>query len=244
MTWVVAPVLARRLLEPLYSRSNCLVESEHMALNPIDWGVVTVGRWNRAILTPAGIAQRIFERQEPATMEVLVPIDLLAPPQVKLDNMTVVADWNRLNVLPDQGHCSFLNLDRARQLSVAALTSLPETPLGAVGCNVIYRSDKPVEELRSALDSQADERLFDLGYGFGGRTVARVIPWNDGAINFSIEEDAEQQVYTVRFNFERKSVERNHHLDWLQVPIEQLRGQVHRILTEGLNINEEELNDI
>jgi len=81
-----------------------------MALNPEDWSVVTVARWNRAILTPAGIRQRLFKREEAGPVEVLVPIDLLAPPQVKLDNMTVVANWDRLTVLPEDGCCTFEQL--------------------------------------------------------------------------------------------------------------------------------------
>jgi len=174
-------------------------------------------------------------------VEVLVPIDLLAPPRVKLDNITVIANWDRLTVLPDDAHCTFEQLDRARELSVNALEELPETPLGAVGYNVVYRSDQPVDELRSTLDSQADVSFFDLGYGFDGRTLARVIPWNDGMINFSVEENADQDVYTIRFNFERKSVELSHHLAWLRVPIGQVEEQVRRILTEALKIAAEEI---
>ena len=69
-------------------------------------------------------------------MEVLVPIDLLAPPQVKLDNMSVIANWDRLTVMPDDAYCSFEQLDRARELSVNALESLPES---AAWCGWIQR---------------------------------------------------------------------------------------------------------
>lgn len=210
-----------------------------MALNPTDWSVVTVARWNRAILTPAGICKRLFQREGEVPVEVLVPIDLLAPPQVKLDNITVTANWDRLFVAPDEGYCTFEHLDRARALSVNALESLPETPLGAVGYNVVYRSDQPVDQLRAALDSQADDSFFDLDYGFDGRTFARVIPWKEGKINLSVEENGEQDVYTIRFNFERKSVERSHHVAWLRVPINQVEDQVNRILTAGLKIPKE-----
>ena len=71
-----------------------------------------------------------------------------------------------------------------------------------------------------------------------------MIPWNDGTINFSVEENADQDVYTIRFNFERKSVERNHHLAWLRVPIGDAKKQVQKILTKALKIAAEEINDI
>ena len=215
-----------------------------MALKPIEWSVVTAGRWNRAILTPAGIQQRIFKHLEGGAIEVHVPIDLLAPPQVKIENMTVVANWDRLIVQPNHGHCSFEQLDYARRLCVNALNSLPETPLAAVGCNVVYQSDEPVQELRHVLGSESDDSFYDADYSFDGRTVARVIPWEKGAINLSIEENADKSKYTVRFNFERKSAERSHHLAWLQIPIEDVRQQVHKILTKCLRIAEGDINDI
>ena len=213
-----------------------------MALKPREWSVVTAGRWNRAILTPAGIQQRIFKREDGGAIEVLVPIDLLAPPRVKLENMTVEANWNRLIVQPDL--CSFEQLNHARQLCVNALDSLPVTPLGAVGYNIVYRSDEPVQVLRNVLGSELDGAFIDAGYSFDGRTVVRVIPWKEGANNFSIEDNAEESEYTVRLNFERKSVERDHHLDWLRISITDVKEQVHKILTECLHIAKGEINDI
>lgn len=214
-----------------------------MSLAPTDWSVVTLGRWNRAILTPAGIRQRVFRLPPDGPVEVLVPIDLLAPPQVNLEDMTVVANWDRLFVRPKEV-CSFDLLDRARQLTVNTMESLPETPLTAVGYNVVYRSHEPVEELRNVLHSDVDESFLDHDYTFGGRTLARVIPWREGAINLSIEEDSQQEIYTVSFNFERKSVDRNHQIAWLQVPIEEARQQVHRVLTVVLGIAEESIHDV
>ena len=214
-----------------------------MTLKPTDWSVVTAARWNRAILTPAGIRERVFGLGD-GTVEVLVPIDLLAPPQVRLEGITVVANWDRLIVQPNPGHCSFSELDRARRLSTNALESLPETPLNAVGVNVVYSSDGPVEQLREALRSDLDERFFDSNYSFNGRTISRIVPWKDGAINLSIEENADQDIYTVKFNFERKSVERAHHLEWLEIPILEVQDQVTQILVTCLQIPEETIDDI
>jgi hypothetical protein len=54
-----------------------------MELEPFDWNVVIAAYWNRAILTPNGIAKRLFKIPEGTAMEVEVPVDLLEPPQVK-----------------------------------------------------------------------------------------------------------------------------------------------------------------
>jgi hypothetical protein len=50
---------------------------------PFNWDVVIVGFWNRAILTPNGIAKRLFKLPEGSGIEVLVPVNSLEPSQVK-----------------------------------------------------------------------------------------------------------------------------------------------------------------
>jgi hypothetical protein len=54
-----------------------------MALSPERWSVVIIGRWNRAILTPAGIAKRVFGEPETKLMDVEVPLDGLSPYRVR-----------------------------------------------------------------------------------------------------------------------------------------------------------------
>ena len=71
-------------------------------LNPVDWSVVVAGRWNRAILTPAGIVQRVFKESPDIPMVIEVPIDMLAPPKIGLNDVSVVADWSRLVISADK----------------------------------------------------------------------------------------------------------------------------------------------
>jgi len=46
-----------------------------MKLEPIDWNVIIVGRWNTAILTPGRIAEKIFQQQPGTGLHVDVPLD-------------------------------------------------------------------------------------------------------------------------------------------------------------------------
>ena len=51
-----------------------------MNVQPSEWSVIILGAWNPAILTPGGIAQRIFKGacgEHP--VDVQVPLDGLAP---------------------------------------------------------------------------------------------------------------------------------------------------------------------
>jgi len=131
-------------------------------LIPADWSVVVVGRWNRAILTPAGIGKRVLGVDAGTPLEVMVAIDAIAPPLVKHDKMTVVADSDRLTI--QLAVCAFDELVRACSLARNALKQLPETPLAAVGFNVRYIASDFCEALDAVLKSDLDDRASDAGY--------------------------------------------------------------------------------
>ena len=71
-----------------------------MGLQPADWSVVILGRWNRAILTPNGIAKRLFKLAEAKQVLVAVPLDGVSPYMVRHPTQQIVAmtDEGRLLV--------------------------------------------------------------------------------------------------------------------------------------------------
>ena len=117
-----------------------------MPLTPSEWNVVVLGRWNRAILTPSGIAKRLFCLDEETPVEVFVAVDALVPPQVKYGGTVVVAGEDRLIAQPETP--DFSALAGAMTIARRAMEELPETPVIAAGVNVKYTSKEPIEALQ------------------------------------------------------------------------------------------------
>lgn len=103
---------------------------------PFDWNVVVVGAWNPAILTPLGIAKRLFGRDD-APIQVMVSVDGLAPIQVRYEGLVVVPSNSKLVVSPVEPSPSALV--EAAQVACKAINSLPDTPFLAAGVNLRYR---------------------------------------------------------------------------------------------------------
>src|SRR6516165_8300462 len=61
-----------------------------MPLVPCEWNVVVMGRWNRAILTPQGIATRLFQLPLNTSIGVEVPMDGIGPYRVSHDRLVVM----------------------------------------------------------------------------------------------------------------------------------------------------------
>jgi len=202
-------------------------------LIPNDWSVVVVGRWNRAILTPAGIGRRVFRVPPDTPLGVLIALDVIAPPLVKHDNMTVVADNDRLTI--QTSVCAFEDLARACSLAANALRELPETPLTAVGFNVKYMASDYVEAIDAVLASDLDDRASDAGYRIRERQIHRSLEHNAGRINIlaAVSDDG---VRSVMLNFDLQSDSREQHLDWLSQNAVSISTEVHKVLEKLFQI--------
>ena len=209
-----------------------------MALSPIDWNVVVIGRWNRAILTPAGIGKRLFGVAEGTPLEVMLAIDAIAPPRVAHEGIVVTAGSDRLIIQPSK--CTFAELGRARELARKALRDLPETPVSAVGLNVKYKLEEPLDEIVHVVESSWDNLLSDKDYRIRERSVSRSLAWDDASINIgvSMKDNSEQ---FVQFNFDFRSDDVELHAGWLETPIETVEAKVKSLLNETMEISLEEL---
>lgn len=209
-----------------------------MSLAPSDWSVVVVGRWNRAILTPAGIGKRIFKLPEGTPLEVMIAIDAIAPPLVKHDKMVVVTASDRLTVQPEIHR--FDEMIRACDLASNAVKSLPETPLIAVGFNVKYTTQGYVEAIDRALASEIDDRASDAQYKIIERQVHRAYEWKTGKLNVVVTL-ADNETRSIALNFELQSDSREKHLDWLASTSPPLLVEVQKVIGSILQITPEEI---
>ena len=198
-----------------------------MILEPFGWGVVVVGRWNPGILTPKGIGTLVFGLEEPMKLEVMVPLDGLAPYQVKSSEQPIVAwaDTEKLKIIPLSMEPGLL--EEAMKYGINALKNLPRTPVAAAGFNVKFRTDTPPQNLVEMLPAQIDTTLIGLGHEISARSLQRSLLFEGGILNFNITGG--DLGYEVTFNFHRDATEQQDLMHWLQTPIEKIFNTVDSI---------------
>lgn len=202
-----------------------------MSVEALNWNVVVAGHWNPAILTPAGIARRLFGLPEGTPILVEVPMDGLAPYRVRHDSLTVTAEMGRLVVNADAARYELL--DRARDAAARAIDGLPETPLTAAGYNVRVRIADPPNDLLAAMTCSIDGLLSDAAFAIDSRGLRRSLSMGDGILNLGIRHDND---VTVEFNFHRQSPRRDELTAWLRKPINEVKETVSLVLEKVVRI--------
>jgi hypothetical protein len=210
-----------------------------MPLDPYDWNVVILGRWNRAILTPSGIATRLFHLPPNSEIAIEVPMDAIGPFRVSHRGLTVMVTNAQLVV--EARDNSFQSLGLAMEVANRAMEDLPHTPVGAAGLNIRTQgtgTDQHLRTLIAATQLVWDQQFEKLGYPIVRRDVTWVAEWNAGKISVNLTREDHDQILRVNLNFERVGTHEEL-MGWLTQPIEEIRGQVRRILTDVLQIPSE-----
>ncbi|KAF0118186.1 MAG: hypothetical protein FD151_2223 [bacterium] len=207
-----------------------------MTLEAYDWNVTIVGYWNRAILTPAGIAQRLLGLEKGTPLLVEVAIDGIGPIRVKHDNLTIVPEAGRLVIMSDVA--TLANFDRAKNVGVKAIESLPETPFSAAGFNIRVKIDEIPDQILSALQAKIDDRLSDANLTIEKRSLTRTVKWREGVLNLTIHLEKELR---VELNFHRQSTVKEELIAWLMSPICDVRKTVTTIFDNVIQISLGEL---
>lgn len=171
------------------------------------------GAWNLAILTPEGIVRRMFDT-EPGeiTVQVDVPMNVLAPMRVTHKGVVIIPSTNRIVV--GSAEPTLDGLRRSAAAAARAIQSLPETPVTGAGLNVRYRFDSIPEEFLRALESGLDDQLSEQGHQITSKTVRRAIAWHGGSLNLEIAEQKDSSA-SVLFNFDRRARQGSELIQWL-----------------------------
>ena len=129
-----------------------------MELIPYNWNVVLLGFWNKAILTPNFISNKIFRNEIGTPINVEVPIDLMGPIRTKYDKFIVFVDSTQ--VIVEITDCLPATLIKAFEYSKNVLDELPVTPLIAAGFNLRYKiTNFDPHELNSLIGTNIDNKI-------------------------------------------------------------------------------------
>lgn len=211
-----------------------------MNIEPLNWSVVIAGYWNQAILTPAGIAYRLFKKPEGTPIQVEIPLDGIAPYRVRDGSIVVMGQQKKLLISTEPP--SYENLQRALEIADIALKELPETPVYAAGVNILYKIEDISEIILKYMTSEIDEALSDKSYQIVTRILRRSINWRQGKLNLEITYD-EQSLGGISLNFERQSKKINDLIEWVNTPIEKIKSTTQEILEKVLMLPTEEVNN-
>jgi hypothetical protein len=203
-----------------------------MAGKPFDWNVVVAGEWNVAILTPMGIARRLFGLDPGTPVEVQVFLDRQAPIRVIYSNVMVVPSGRSLVISPIEPTAK--RLGEACAVAARAIESLPETPFSAAGVNLRYQFDAMPDELLNALGSSLDDRLAEANFRTVERSLKRAVRWEQGVLNIQVQETENASGLLV-LNFHRQSAEGGELREWLG-QLQMMMQEANRLLASTLRV--------
>ncbi len=210
-----------------------------MSLEPFDWSVVINGSWNRAILTPAGITERLFKLKETTAIDVEVAINGIAPHRVSYGGLRVRV--SNTQIIIDLAECRFELLSKAMEAGRNVLESLPETPLIAAGFNIKYKIDHVDSPLAKKILSPFNA-LSDLDLEIESSTLEKQLSFDSGSLNIKgqITEPTEMLLF---LNFHLESTDRHELSKWLNQDCSILKRKVNDILRMLAGVTEGEISN-
>jgi len=158
-----------------------------MTIESADWSVVVVGAWNLAILTPDGIRKRLLELPDGSALDIELAVDRPGSFRVRHCGLIIEPTPLSLNIFCEQSTPE--QMQSACNIAQKALSSLPETPLSAIGVNFKYRITEIPDETLLLIDCKIDEALSDAGAIIASRSIKRVLKHDEGIINIDISWD-------------------------------------------------------
>lgn len=200
---------------------------DSLEMSPGDWNVVVLGAWNRAILTPAWIARVVFGLSPDSPLEVMIPLDVMAPFQVRHGGLIVTPAFGQLIVQIEEP--SAASLASALEAMKRAILDLPRTPLRACGVNIRYTSPEPDGTLVERTRCQTDSILAEAGHNIRVRRRGETMTYRAGSLHF-IADIPTTGPTVLTFNFDRQCATHQDALDWLNQSAEEYVEQAAKVL--------------
>lgn len=191
---------------------------------PFGWNAVVIGAWNRAILSPDGIARRLFGLPANTPVELEMAVDRPGNFRVAHEGLIVVPSANGLEVTSKEATPEFLL--KACAICVRALQGLPETPVFAAGVNIRYRYPELSDRILDLIHAPLDNTLSDSDFKVTGSGTKRTLEVAPGVLNLQINQGPQGPpappgtTGTLEFNFHRDSTVTTELTEWLNKPRE------------------------
>jgi len=196
-------------------------------MDPVDWNVVVLGAWNRAILTPAWISEIVLGVEKGSPIEVLVPLDAFAPFQIRHGGLRVTSLPGQLLVQLDTP--SEDSLVAAMAAMKRALDDLPRTPLQACGINIRFNSPEPGGMVVERTRCKSEELLSGNGYELRVRRRGESMDFKEGTLNF-IADLPTTGPTMLTFNFDRQCSVPGDAIAWLTRPAQEYVTEAAKVL--------------
>ena len=207
-----------------------------MQLQSKNWSVVLVGRWNSAILTPAGIAKHIFGL-EGKPLPIAVPLDGFSPYIVSNPGETLSVRVEDNRVVIDITKSSFTDMEAGLACGVNALKNLPVTPISGVGFNLNFSANESAPEIISSTGCVIDKNISDQLLTITERIIQRSIKFGEGQLNLNIKLPSKGASVNCNFHMGTTDVEKAK--KWLTMPmveIKEILGKIEKIV--GVTLQE------
>lgn len=208
---------------------------------PVDWNVIVLGAWNPAILTPEGIARRLFQLAPETPINVEIGFDRPGLLRVEYSGIVVTPSTKSLLLTPRSS--TDAELARSASIAARALEALPETPVSAVGVNIRYEFTEIPSALTELLDSPLDDKLSDAEMRVAERMTKRAVTWKDGILNVELYQH--EAAGRTHFNFHLGSSDNGSLREWLE-KTDMMISTVKTILVDviGVDLAPEEVGDV
>ena len=209
-----------------------------MSLKPHGWTVVVLAHWNTAILSPAGIKERLFALGESDQIDIQVPLDGVLPYRVKHPDDNIIAAAGEKRLLIEASEPNYETLGKAARIAKNALESLPVTPAWAAGINVNFKAS--TADVSRCFGEVLDNALSDGGREIVSRTAFRSLKYREGVVNLRIVSEPDNA--RVLLNFHRLSRSHDELKSWLGTPVADIEKET-KAICDILKLEFEESDD-
>lgn len=158
--------------------------------------IVLAGAWNPAIFQPGWIARHLH--QVPKGTEVRGQ-QIISPPinVVYINGIGISASPDRVEIYSNED-CQAA-LDLAEQVAIRILTTLPHTPINALGVNYHFVVDDPDDELLDKL--KIKDGIYQHYKILGENLVSTIEIDQDSVLNFSRQPTSEMVEFDFNYHY-------------------------------------------
>lgn len=167
-----------------------------MALKPKteNWTMVVVGAWNTRIFTPEWVGNRLFNSPEITAQLTFTP----GRSVVRFTQGDLILIPQEERVIAGVHQASPTALQEAEEVIVRLLTTLPHTPVTALGVNFGFRDASPGPGLTENFRAPDLVRLGE-SYEVGRIEISRSLRFDQGVVNLKHVWD--EDCVEIHFNY-------------------------------------------